>query len=127
LSLAHHYDLVGVESSKPIHGSAGPPDFNKVDDVTHAKPKVKARVIAGAKASASTDTVILGEIPCNHFDSRADAVAIAFCTYGFHLQPAACLITSVVAKQRGAVVDVDDGYVQVAVIVVVAEGAAASR
>jgi len=105
-------------------------DFQEVDFIGFAEAEVDAQVVLGEIAAAAADFVDLrmgiffaggmGDAP----EARADAAAIGFCADGFDFDPVVAG-ARIAAEELGEIVDSVDDDVEVAVIVEVAEGAAA--
>ena len=73
-----------LDDQEHIHGeiregffqAAGPPDFERVHAGAIAEAEEDARVLCGHVAHAAFRLVIAGEVACDEFQVRADAVAI---------------------------------------------------
>src|SRR5436309_2352955 len=91
-----------------------------------AEAEMEPQVAAREKAAARPHPVVLRQIIGHDLNQRADPIAIALHSHGLDLQPVAGSVAAVIAQQGRAIVDADNADVKVAVIVVVAEGAAAT-
>src|SRR5271169_4788342 len=86
---------------------------------------MKAQVALRHDAGAAVDFVHLRMLADNHAHTPSNGGAIAFGSHQLDLDPV-LLVASIIAKQRWRIVHVQDEGVDVAVVVVVAEGGAAA-
>src|SRR5437660_3531025 len=123
-------DLIGLDVFQRFDEAAGPADFEKLDGFGFADAEVEAQIVLRKIATAAADFVDLGMETFfagemrDAFDARADAAAIGFCANGFDFDPVVCG-AGIAAQKLRKIVDGVDDHVEVAVIVEVAESAAA--
>src|SRR5882762_4227500 len=86
---------------------------------------VQAEVILGHEAGAAHYFVYLGVFGGDYTDARADGAAVGFCTYALDFEPAV-FGARIIAQERGRLVHVDNGDVDVSVVVEIAEGGASA-
>src|SRR6266481_711935 len=123
-------DLIGLDVLEGFDKAAGPADFQELDGFGFADAEVDAQIVLGKIAAAATDFVDLGMKTFfagemgDAFDARADAAAIGFCADGFYFDPIVAG-AGVAAQKLRVIVDGVDDDVKIAVVVEIAEGAAA--
>src|SRR5882762_4919344 len=86
---------------------------------------MQAEVILGHEAGAAHYFVHLRMFAGDNADARADGAAIGFCAYAFDFEPV-IFGAGIVAEERGRLVHVDNGDVDVSVVVEIAEGSASA-
>src|SRR5882762_5542242 len=86
---------------------------------------MQAEVILGHEAGAAHYFVYLGVFGGDYTDPRADGAAVGFCAYALDFEPVV-FGAAIVAEERGRLVHVDDGDVDVSVVVEIAEGGASA-
>src|SRR5205814_3077931 len=123
-------DLVGLDVFERFDEAAGPADFEELDGFGFTNAEVDAQIVLRKIAAAAVDFVDLGMETFfaremrDAFDARADTAAIGFCANGFDFDPV--IRGARIATQKlGKSIDGVDDDVEVAVIVEVAESAAA--
>src|SRR5882757_1241865 len=86
---------------------------------------MQAEVILGHKAGAAHYFVYLRMFGGDYTDARADGAAVGFCAYALDFEPV-IFGAGIIAEERGRLVHVDDGDVDVSVVVEIAEGGASA-
>src|SRR3989442_370190 len=124
--------LVGLDVAERLDEAAGPADFQEFDVLGFADAEMDAQIILRKIAAAAAHFVYLrmealfAREVRDAFYARADAAAIRFGADGFDFDPIVAR-TRVATQKLRVIVDGVDHHVEVAVIVKVAEGAAARR
>src|SRR5229473_1802627 len=86
--LGHGQDLVCFYVAQHLHRSTRPLQFDFLDDRIRAQSKVNARIVRTRVTSSCRDVVVLHKAGCGcHFDSRSDAVTVAFHPDGLDQNP----------------------------------------
>src|SRR5882762_868560 len=123
-------NLIGLDVFEGFDEAAGPADFEELDAFGFADAEVDAEIVLRKVAAAAADFVnlwmqaLLDGKMSDAFDARADAAAIGFCADGFNFDPIVAG-ARVAAKELRVIVDGVDDDVEIAVVVEIAEGAAA--
>src|ERR1700704_817917 len=86
---------------------------------------MQAEVILGHEAGAAHYFVYLRMFGGDYTDARADGAAIGFCAYALDFEPVV-FGGGIIAEERGRFVHVDDGDVDVSVVVEISEGGASA-
>src|SRR5882757_2025959 len=86
---------------------------------------MQAEVILGHEAGAAHYFVYLRMFGGDYTDARADGAEVGFCAYALDFKPVV-FGAAIVAEERGRLVHVDDGDVDVSVVVKIAEGGASA-
>src|SRR6266850_1884537 len=86
---------------------------------------MQAEVILGHEAGAAHHFVYLGVFGRDYTDARADGAAVGFCAYALDFEPVV-FGAGIIAQERRRLVHVDDGDVDVSVVVEIAEGGASA-
>src|SRR5947209_2780021 len=119
-------NLIHARARDFINRAARPADFYQVNLGALLKAEVQPQVALRDVAAAAPNLVRLREIAGDDFNTRADAVAIAPHADGLN-QDGVVRVAAVVAQQLRRAVEVADDYVNVAVVVYVAEGDATAH
>ena len=86
---------------------------------------MQAEVILGHEAGAAHYFVYLRMFAGDYADARADGAAIGFCAYTLDFEPV-IFGAAIVAQERRRLVHVDNGDVDVSIVVEIAEGGASA-
>src|SRR5712672_1497293 len=86
---------------------------------------MQAEVILRHEARAAHYFVYLRMFGGDYTDPRADGAAVGFCAYALDFEPVV-FRTGIVAQERRRLVHVDDGDVDVSVVVEIAKGSAST-
>src|SRR6266849_3063979 len=86
---------------------------------------MQAEVILGHEAGAAHYFVYLRMFAGDYADARADGAAVGFCAYALDFEPVA-FGAAIVAQKCGRLVHVDNGDVDVSIVVEIAEGGASA-
>ena len=84
--------------------------------------EMQARIAAGVKAGLTQDRLRLFLASIMDKNSSSDAASIGLNTFQFHFNPVG-LATEVIAQQRRRLVEIDDKYVDIPIIVKVPKSA----
>src|SRR5712675_2737222 len=86
---------------------------------------MQAEVILGHEARAAHYFVYLRMFGGDYADARADGAAVGFCAYALDFEPVV-FGAGIIAQERRRLVHVDNGDVDVSVVVKIAEGGASA-
>src|SRR5882762_8680903 len=86
---------------------------------------MQAEVILGHEAGAAHYFVHLRMFGGDYTDARANGAAVGFCAYALDFEPVV-FGARIIAQERRRLVHVDDGDVDVSVVVEIAEGGASA-
>ena len=107
-------------------GAARPVDFDLLCPRRRPKTKVNSQAIAGVITPGAANFIGLRCVSGRDSNTRADAAAVRLSTLETNHQPVVSVF-SVISQDRGALVEVHDNDVEIAIAIKIAMGRSATR
>src|ERR1041385_9030846 len=126
LPLFDREDPVCTDIRNFVHVLAGPMDFDQINLRSLLESEMQPQIVLRKVTAAAVDFANLGEIAGNDFDSRTDAIAIAFHSDRLD-QNRIAGIAAIVSQHLRRSVKIIDHDVDVAIVIDVPKRGAAAR